>query len=309
MIIDFHVHIFPSLDIWPPLKTEAIFEMKRRTVGEAGLEKYKRDIDGTAESLIRDMDEAGVDKSVVSAVDFGYYLHQDPKISIWRLNEYIAESQAKYPDRIIGFAGVDPRRRDAIELIEKAIKEWGLKGVKLLTTHYYVTAPEVQPFFSKLNDLEVPVLIHQGSDSPPHLIEYSNPKDLEVLLLRYPKMTIIACHFARGYERILEEIMQYNVGRIYGDLTGLQYEYWKSPWSFIMRLRYWMDKFPQGVVLGSEWPFIKTPPLPTHKEWVDVIRNLKIPKQVIELGLGIRDFSQEEKDMILGENARTILKI
>jgi len=59
--------------------------------------------------------------------------------------------------------------------------------------------------------------------------------------------------------------------------------------------------------MASDWPFLKTPPLPTHKEWFDIIRNLKIPEPVMQLGIGIKDFSQEEKDLILGGNAERFL--
>ena len=75
------------------------------------------------------MDKAGVDKCVVSHLDYSIFYQQEPEISVWRANEYMAEEQGKYPDRIIAFVGVDPLRKDAIELLEKGITEWGLKGV------------------------------------------------------------------------------------------------------------------------------------------------------------------------------------
>jgi predicted TIM-barrel fold metal-dependent hydrolase len=74
-------------------------------------------------------------------------------------------------------------------------------------------------------------------------------------------------------------------------------------------MRYLMDKVPHAPLMGTDWPFIKTPPMPTHKEWFDAIRNLKVPDKVLESGLPINDFTQEEKDMILGENARSMLGI
>ena len=70
-----------------------------------------------------------------------------------------------------------------------------------------------------------------------------------------------------------------------------------------------MDKIPNSVLMGSDWPWIIRSPHPTYKQWFDVIRNLKIPEPVLQLGLGIKDFSQEEKDKLLGENARALLKI
>lgn len=309
MIIDVHTHIFPSLPgkplaSYPQQAIDATYKAKRATLGDEGFERWRNEFNGSVEGLIKDMDEAGVDRSVAMSLDLGVMCHQDPEISVWEANEYTAEAQAKYPGRIIGFVSVDPRRRDAIELVERGIKEWGLKGVKLLTTQYYLTDTEVQRFMSKVDDLGVPLMIHSGSDGLPGLPEHSNPKDLAALLLRYPNMTIIAAHCARGYEDLLIEMLFYNQGRLYADTSARQYELWTSPWHFRMSLRYFMDRVPKTILMGSDWPFIKTPPLPTHKEWFDAFRNLEIPEA--GLGLGMSDFSQKERDMILGENARAL---
>lgn len=313
MIIDVHTHMFQSLACFPKPWVDHYYEVKKRRMGEEAFEKEKPTLDsmGGVEMLIKDMDEAGVDKSVVSPLDMGIMWGEEPEISIWRTNEYVAESQKKYPDRIIGFAGVDPLRKDAVELMKKAVTEWGLRGVKILISHMFrVTDSSVQPFMSELNELEVPALIHQGSDLLPIVIGNCNPEDLDTLTLRYAKMKIIAAHLARGYENLLAAIIKYRPGVIYADIAGvMQREIRETPWHAIMRLRYLMDTIPNAVLMGSDWPFIKSPPEMTHKEWFDSIRNLKIPEQVLQLGLGIRDFSQQEKDKILGENARALFRI
>jgi len=85
---------------------------------------------GTIEALIADMDEAGVDKSVAAPLDFGVMCKQETDLSIWEINEYIAEAQKKHPDRIIGFVGVDPLRgSEAIHLLEKGVKDWNLSAL------------------------------------------------------------------------------------------------------------------------------------------------------------------------------------
>lgn len=70
-----------------------------------------------------------------------------------------------------------------------------------------------------------------------------------------------------------------------------------------------MDFIPGSVLMGTDWPWERIPPKPSAKEWFDFIRNMKIPKAVLDLGLGIKDFTQEEKDMILGENAMRLYGI
>jgi predicted TIM-barrel fold metal-dependent hydrolase len=298
--------------VLPKKWLESVYEYRKQWYGEEAFEKAKATFDsrGRVEMLIRDMNEVGVDKSVAAPLDLSVLCQEEPEISVWRGNEYVAEAQSKYPERIIGFVGVDPLRKDAVELLEKGITEWGLKGVKIFPSTFRPTDDTVQLFMRKVNELEVPVLFHQGADPGYCLMKYVNPVDLEPLILNYPKMKIIAAHCARGYEDTLVAMMVFRKRRIYTDLAALQDEYIESPWRFTLRMRYLMDRIPDAILMGSDWPFVKTPPAsPTHKEWFDAIRNLKIPEKFLELGLGIKDFSKEEKGKILGENARALLNL
>ena len=111
MIIDVHVHIFEER-MWPKAFLEEIYEIKKRTLSEEELRAYK--IESKTETLIQEMDEAGVDMSVCLPIDFAFMCNQEPEISVWKANEYVAEAQSKYPKRIIGFVGVDPQRPDAV---------------------------------------------------------------------------------------------------------------------------------------------------------------------------------------------------
>lgn len=313
MIIDIHTHLFESLAAFPKVWLDEMVKYKRKAVDDEAFRQWRAGFDqsGSTEALIADMDEAGVDKSVALPLDYAIMCRQEAQLSIWEINRYIAEAQRKHPDRIIGFVGVDPLRgKEAIDLLETAVKEWGLKGVKIFQTTFKVTDSSVQAFFSKVNELELPVLFHTGSDPLPYTIQYGDPADLDTLSLWYPKMKIIAAHYGKGYEDLVTAILFYKRGVMYTDISGLQHEFKKSPWHFTLQMRYLLDKVPHAALMGSDWPMIKTPPVqPTHKEWVDAVRDLKIPEPVLQLGLGIRDFSQEEKEMILGENARRLLGI
>ena len=310
MIIDVHTHVFESAAAFPEIWLDEEYKFKKDVMGAAAFAEWREAFNksGTIEALIADMDEAGINKSVVLPLDWGIVCRQEAKLSIWRANEYVAKAQKRYPDRIIGFVGVDPLRgKEAIELLEKGIKEWGLKGVKIIPGAFRATDPSVRAFMGKINVLGVAVLFHMGSDPPPFAISNGNPADLDALSLWYPKMKIIAAHCARGYQDLLAEILCFKEGTMYTEISGLQYELMKSPWHFKLQMRYLMDKVPHSVLMGTDWPFIKTPPMPTHKEWFNTIRNLNIPEQVLQLGMGIRDFSKNEKDMILGSNAKSLL--
>ncbi len=314
MVIDAHCHLFPSLDAFPPHLMNEYRNYKR----ESFRVTYKDDkaarkatdefmsnlsVSGTIEECLKTMDEAGIDISVVSVWDSAILCNEEPKIPIWEQNEYVADAQKRYPDRIIGLVGIDPLRKGAAEIVERGITQLGLKGVKVYSSSCPVTDERLQPLLAKLNEIGLPVLFHSGSDPLPFLIQYGNPADLDALTLKYPKIKIQAGHCSRGYEQLLAEIIHYREGIIYQDLSGLQFEYQKSPWHFLLFLRYLMDRIPGSVLMGTDWPWLRIPPHPSAKEWFDFIRNLKIPKPVLDLGLGIKDFTQEEKDRILGLNA------
>lgn len=94
------------------------------------------------EDLIRMMNKAGVDKAVIFPLP-GILSFSGGKGTIrnnyYNTNDYIVEIQDKYPDRIIGFAGIDPRYTGNQELgmpnlavieLERCIKKLKLKGVK-----------------------------------------------------------------------------------------------------------------------------------------------------------------------------------
>lgn len=300
MIIDVHAHIFT--DEIMGNYTRGIYEQRRKILSEEEFKKFR--LDGRAEALIEDMDKAGVDMAVCLAVDPGYRGGRERSFPMWQQNEYIAEAQAKYPDRIIGWFGIDPFRPDAVESLERGIKELGLKGVKLLPGWFSVSDAKIAPFMQKIEELGILTLIHLGVDPLPLEVRHNDPRDLDDLLIRHPKMKIIAAHFARGFDRLMGQMLYFRPGRLWADLSGWQFEHHFSPWYFQTQMRYFLDRFPDSILFGTDWPMIQSP-FPGMKEWVEVIQNLHLPQACLDMGM--RQFTQEEKDKILGGNAAALL--
>lgn len=77
-----------------------------------------------ADECVRRIDEAGIDKGVVTIVDA-------PEVNPQAL-ELIAEACAAHPGRLEGFARIHPWYGDrALALLERAFGELGFKGLKL----------------------------------------------------------------------------------------------------------------------------------------------------------------------------------
>jgi predicted TIM-barrel fold metal-dependent hydrolase len=304
MIIDVHTHIFEE-KMWPKSFLDSMREHKRRTYSEEDYKRYK--IEAKVESLIKDMDEAGVDMSVCLPADIAFMCDSEPEISVWKANEYVAEAQDKYPKRIVGFASVDPQRPGAAELIEKGVRQWGLKGVKIYPGNFIPSEERFTPFWKKVEELQVPVLIHQGTDPQPFNLRCGNPEYLDGLLLKFPRLKIIAAHLARGWEGLLVEWAAYLPEKVWADISAWQYHFAYSPWHFLMQMRYIIDRIPNAILLGSDWPSLKYAPLPSHKEWVDLIKNLTLPKGCLDIGM--RPFTEEERGKVLGKNAKRLLNL
>ena len=82
--------------------------------------------------FITQLNAAGIDKAVLSAEDVTTRAG-----GVIVSNEEVKRLVDLYPDRLIGFASVDPRREDAREVLEKAFIELGMKGLKLSPAMQY----------------------------------------------------------------------------------------------------------------------------------------------------------------------------
>jgi len=319
LIIDCHVHIFESVNVYSKEEWNRRCQWRRESLGDKEFEKWEAEYSGSVEALIRDMDEAGIDKSVVFASG-PFKGEANPKVSVWECNEYVADAQRRYPERIIGFVRLDLSRpiNDSLQLLETGVTKWGLKGVKIIPDRP-VGDESCRKVMDRINDLDIPLLLHMGGGVTPlpFYYEHGNPEVLSALIIRYPRMRIVAAHCASGYDDLFTEIVSgRRNGKIYGDISAWQNDCAQSNWHFILKMRHFLDRIPDKIIMGSDWPGLNDPSVTwgpfgglSIKEWFDAVRNLKIPDRVLELGWGMRNFSNEEKNKILGENAKKWLGI
>ena len=134
----------------------------------------------TPDELIALMDDAGIQKSVVTT----YADEPGPEDGVERLKNYVAQ----YPDRFIGFPRMDPRYGDeAIDTFERMIIEEGMKGLKLHSVSN-VSNPYADftlDILDKAAELDVPVLLHSGDSNfclPRQIGEAAKQTDANLLL-------------------------------------------------------------------------------------------------------------------------------
>jgi len=300
-VIDVHTHV--SKKGWTP--NEIVMTAVEGLASRIGVapEKIMRNLEmyptlyrATPERLIEDMDEAGVDKSILIANDYGLAAEfSKPKISVEEYNKSVADAADQNPERLIAFVGVDPRRKNAVEILEKGIQEWGMKGLKLYPPcGFYPNEPLVTPLWKKANQLEIPVMVHSGPTFPQLKMKYSQPIYLEDVLVRYPDLNIIIAHC--GGVTWAEEVVGLRQLRdnVYADISGWQGMIYADKEYATRRLVHVYSSLRSRCLFGSDWPAFNFQV--SHKEWVNMINNLE-------------NVDTRLKKKLLGENAEKLLKL
>ena len=219
MIIDAHTHLFPP-----------------------GMDKV-----GSAEMLLAEMDACGVGKAII----LGIY----PRVS----NEFIAEQAQAHPDRLIGFASVNPNDGQvALDMLDRCVRVFGAKGLKLHPSMQHFCADDtvlLAPLVRRVEALNIPVLIHSwgwlGRDCE------AAPARIMTLAETFPAITFIMAHCGgMRFMDILPLSHLRRLGRLnnlYVDLSIILFELDKSPmWPFL----HWTLKSIglDRVLLGSDFP-------------------------------------------------------
>ena len=231
-------------------------------------------LDGTVDGLIKDGERVGVCHYLIHSVA------TTPK-QVKSINEFISSEVKAHPDLFTGFGTLHPDSDDIQGDFDYLI-ELGLKGVKLHPDFQLFALNEKRAFEigEVINNGDVPVLIHCGD----FRYNYSNPKQLKAFLDEFPDMTVIGAHFA-GWSMWEEATSQLaGTPNLYVDLSSSLYAL-SSETAKELIYAYGPDK----VLWGTDYPM-----------WESASEMAYFNKI---------DLTDEERSMILYDNAAKLLKI
>jgi len=188
-----------AIDFRTRLKTEEYVSLyKTSSLRDQYTEQFERmgvDLDKSGdgeEAFLREMDENGIAVAL--------YVGRDLESTTgWKLsNDLVADVANRHPDRIIGYAGIDPRKgAKAIEEIRKSVQELGLKGVAV--DPFRADMPPDDPLLYKVYEAcakeGVPVLITIGPlPSPAMPMDFGSPMGVDRVATNIPDLRIICSH-------------------------------------------------------------------------------------------------------------------
>jgi aminocarboxymuconate-semialdehyde decarboxylase len=175
------------------------------------------------QGCVRHMEECGVDMALIG---LGTWTVADLE-TCRTINDELAKLVQTYPGKFIPMAHVPYLEgRPALDELERSITELGLKGVTVSTSQGETRLDDERliPFFKKVSELSIPVLVHPsvripiwGGDkyfmSGGVSREYDIIKALvEVLcgvLPEFPDLTFIFSHYGGGAPFLLGRIMSW----------------------------------------------------------------------------------------------------
>ena len=279
MIVDFHTHIFP-----PSLRENRSQYLER----DATLAALFADSGAsmvTAEELVAAMDVAEVDVSVT--LGLGWTSQEIAR----EVNDYLLESAARYPQRLVPFCSVNPAWGEpALREVERCAR-LGAKGVGELhpdTQGFDLTAHQVMdPLMDMLRSYRLVLLTHasepvghqyagKGATTPPVLVG---------LIEQFPDVPTVCAHWGGGlpFYALMPEVRA-ALGNTYFDTAASPLLYQPEVVSVVAKL-VGADR----ILLGSDYPLLK-------------------PQRLIRQ-ISTAPLTDEERQAILGGNAQKLLSL
>ncbi|MFO7659087.1 MAG: amidohydrolase family protein [Bacteroidales bacterium] len=225
----------------------------------------------SADNLLRQMDEAGIQQSVV----FAMYAPL-----LYASNEFVAGLCHKYPGRLLGFASVDVKRPDLPGMLEDAVKNMGLKGLKLHPPlqNFFPNDKKFWPLYQKALDLNIPVVFHVGTTPFGSLVKLSqaNPLLIDDVANDFPGLKIILTHLGTLWHHESFMVAEKHPN-LFIDTAAYPYEI-SDLLTFNLIKRVGEDKF----IFGTDFPMPYEGKMHRLADFTEVISNLKLPEYLKE---------------------------
>ncbi len=201
-IIDIHTHAFPD-----SLAKRAMAQLH----SECDVKSY---LDGTVGSLLRSMDEAGIEKSVLCCI--ATKPTQFEPILNWSI-------QIR-SERIIPFPSVHPSDSQLPDKIQK-IADNGFIGVKIHP--YYqnmvIDEPRYDLLYKSIIENKLILVLHAGYDIAFPREEKAGPRQILRVLERFSELKLITTHMGGWFQ--WDEVEKYLIGKPIYIETSVSFDY------------------------------------------------------------------------------------
>ena len=294
MIIDAHIHMYPPHVYADPVAWS-------RKVDEPywgalmGDNPTGMTIQGwvTVDQLLADMDAAEIDKVILQGI---YFQHHQNCVE---QNNWYIDWCRQHPDRLVGFATVQPLAgQNALDEVKRVV-DHGLCGIGEILPFAQNHSIRDESFLAVVElaiSLGIPICLHGtepvGHDYPGRA--YTPLQDYVWLAEQYPDLTLILAHLGGllpFYE--LNSRTQKIMNNVYYDTAAVPLLYQPTVYRTVVDV-----VGPDKILYGSDYPLRVYPRKNRTPNFTSLLHEIRTS------GL-----SEVELDLILGKNIKDILKL
>jgi predicted TIM-barrel fold metal-dependent hydrolase len=213
-----------------------------------------------------------------------------------QVNDDTADFVRRNGAKFIGFMTLHPYEPDALDELERARADLGLRGIKLGPNyqHFDPLCAEAMDLYRRAEELGLPLLFHTGT-SPEQFAEldWAHPRHIDRVAIAHPTLRIILAHMSHPWQRDCIAVIRKHPN-VYADVSALFYR----PWS-------WYD----CMRLASEWGVLRKLlfgsdfPAATPQETIDGLRAVNaIPQKT-----GLPPVPEDGVEQIISRDSLALL--
>ncbi len=190
---------------------------------------------------------ATVDKSIVLGFKSRYLRAEIP-------NRYVADYVSKYPQKLIGFAGIDPTESAAAEEVKIAKQDLRLRGITLSPANqdFHPTDTRAMRVYEEAERLGMPILLHpSGQFTEESKLEFGRPYLLDEVARTFPKLRLVIAQLGQPWVDQTICLLGKHP-HVFADVSGMLSRPWQAYNALVAAYQYGViDK----LLFGSDFPY------------------------------------------------------
>jgi hypothetical protein len=188
-----------------------------------------------------------VDRSIVLGFKSRYLRAEIP-------NRFVADYVARFPQKLIGFAGIDPTERSALDEIRSAKGDLQLRGITISPAiqDFHPADTRAMRIYAEAEKLAMPILVHSiGQATEQSKLEFARPYLLDEVARSFPKLPIVIAQLGQPW---LDETICLlgKHANVFADVSGLLSRPWQAYSALVSA---YQGQVIDKLLFGSDFPY------------------------------------------------------